>query len=124
MMKQNLDSIQKPGSRYTAKGTLWIECDGRRCFGPGRAQLLTAIAGTGSINKAARQMGMSYKKAWNMVQELNSQFTEIMVITQPGGEGGGGSVLTPAAQELVSYHEAMRLRFQQFLALENELLND
>ena len=52
----------------------WIDIDGERFFGPGRAELLELIHETGSISKAAKAMGMSYKKAWAMVDGLNSSF--------------------------------------------------
>ncbi len=67
-------------------------------------------------------MGMSYKKAWNMINNLNSQWNEPMVITQSCGEGGGGSSLTKAALELITHHTAMRKRLSPFLAMEKEKL--
>ncbi len=123
-MKPSISALRKPDITYSVVGKLWIEYEGARCFGPGRMQLLQAIGKAGSINKAAKEMGMSYKKAQNMIHELNNQFAEIIVTTEKGGEGGGGSVLTPAAHELMKFHEEMRLRFQQFMAKENALLND
>ena len=58
---------------------------------------MTAIAETGSISKAARHMGMSYKKAWEMIDSLNKQTAKPVVIVQTGGEKGGGSVITEEA---------------------------
>ena len=72
------------------KGSLWLETEAGRFFGPGRVELLQRIEQSGSINKAAKQMGMSYKKAWEMVQSMNSQAGTPFVLTQPGGEKGGG----------------------------------
>ena len=107
---------------YHIAGTLWIETDGERCFGPGKMELLQGIEKTGSINKAAKAMGMSYKKAWKMVQELNAHFAQPMVITQGGGEGGGGSSVTPEAKILMTYHAGMRARLEAFLEQERKLL--
>ena len=93
---------------------LWLELKGERCFGPGRMQLLQCIDKTGSMNRAAKEMKMSYKKAWTMISELNEQFTEPMVITQSGGEGGNGSVLTNAARLLMNYHIEIREKLLLF----------
>ena len=121
-MAKKINHLLKAKENYTVAGTLWIEHEGERCFGVGRMELLQLIGNTGSINKAAKEMGMSYKKAWNMINNLNSQWNEPMVITQSGGEGGGGSSLTKAALELITHHTAMRKRFLHFLATEKKKL--
>src|SRR2546425_8256799 len=59
-------------------------------IGPGKADLLAAIERTGSISAAARQMGMSYRRAWLLVEAMNSAFRQPLVETLTGGEGGGG----------------------------------
>lgn len=63
-------------------------------FGPGKAQLLQAIAQTGSISQAAKQMGMSYRRAWQLVDTMNHCFVQPLVETQTGGRQGGGTVVT------------------------------
>src|SRR2546428_13465479 len=60
-------------------------------IGPGRADLLGAIARTGSISAAAREMKMSYRRAWLLVEAMNSAFRRPLVETLTGGEGGGGA---------------------------------
>jgi molybdate transport system regulatory protein len=72
----------------------WIDIDGERFFGPGRAELLQLIQQTGSISKAAKSMGMSYKKAWAMVEGLNTQAQKPYVIAHKGGQQGGGTEVT------------------------------
>ena len=59
-------------------------------IGPGKADLLEAIAETASLTAAAKRFGMSYKRSWNLVQELNRDFAEPLVETEKGGAGGGG----------------------------------
>ena len=59
-------------------------------IGPGKADLLEAIAETASLTAAAKRFGMSYKRSWNLVQELNRDFVEPLVETEKGGAGGGG----------------------------------
>jgi molybdate transport system regulatory protein len=64
-------------------------------IGPGKAKLLESIRDTGSISAAARDMGMSYKRAWTLLDSMNQAFTEPVTTAAPGGAGGGGAVLTP-----------------------------
>ncbi len=79
----------------------WIEVDGKKFFGPGPAQLLELIQQEGSIAKAAKIMGMSYKKAWDIVTDLNSRGKSPYVISRKGGEKGGGAELTDTGKEAV-----------------------
>ena len=60
-------------------------------LGPGKADLLEAIDQTASLTAAAQRFGMSYKRSWSLVQELNRDFAEPLVETEKGGAGGGGS---------------------------------
>ena len=105
---------------YQIKTSFWIDLDGNRCFGKGKMQLLEWIDQTGSINKAAKQMNMSYKKAWTMIAELNQQFSKPMVVTQSGGKEGGGTVLTDDAKQLMKYYTALNQRIDQFAANETK----
>ena len=63
-------------------------------MGPGKAALLEGIARTGSISAAGREMGMSYKRAWMLVEAMNAMFTEPLVLSARGGAGGGGAQLS------------------------------
>lgn len=63
-------------------------------LGPGKIELLEAIARTGSISAAGREMGMSYRRAWLLVSALNEMFDRMVVRTSPGGAGGGGAEVT------------------------------
>ena len=117
-MATSISHMLKEELQYVVRGTLWIECEQERFFGPGRVELLQRIDETGSIRKAAADMGMSYKKAWTMVTALNRQVRRPLVIVKVGGEKGGGSVITDEAKELISYHNQLRERFSAFLAKE------
>jgi molybdate transport system regulatory protein len=70
-------------------------------IGPGKAKLLESIRDTGSISAAAREMGMSYKRAWLLLDSMNQAFTELVVTAAPGGAGGGGATLTPFGAEVL-----------------------
>ena len=76
-------------------------------MGPGRADLLDYIAQTGSIAAAGRRMGMSYKRAWSLVESLNTTFHHPLVETAKGGAGHGGAKLTPLGQELLAAYRAL-----------------
>lgn len=73
-------------------------------IGPGKAELLERIDSTGSIAAAGRQMGMSYKRAWQLIGTLNSMFREPLVDSQRGGPGGGGAVLTEAGRSVLNLY--------------------
>jgi molybdate transport system regulatory protein len=103
-------------------GSLWIEANGERFLGPGPIELLERIAETGSISSAAKEMNMSYKKAWELIAKLNLQTVNPVVIPQAGGEKGGGSTLTEEALELIKYHRQLRKRFAAFLEKESKRL--
>ena len=123
-MAKSIKHIFKKKIDYNVSGNILIECEGERFFGPGRAELLELIEKTGSLNKAAKQMGMSYKKAWEMISDLNAQSVKPLVVLKTGGENGGGSVLTAEAKELIACHRLLRKRFQTFLEKETKRLHD
>ncbi|WP_188529738.1 winged helix-turn-helix domain-containing protein [Sinisalibacter lacisalsi] len=76
-------------------------------MGPGKAELLERIARCGSIAAAGREMGMSYKRAWMLIETLNAMFREPLVERVRGGPGGGGAELTPAGQEVLALYRAI-----------------
>ncbi|NHF73973.1 winged helix-turn-helix domain-containing protein [Paracoccus xiamenensis] len=71
-------------------------------IGPGKADLLELIGQTGSISEAGRRMGMSYKRAWSLVDGLNRSFAAPLVSSERGGAGGGGAALTPQGHEVLT----------------------
>lgn len=76
-------------------------------FGPGRLALLRAIDATGSISAAARQMGMSYRRAWLLVESMNHEFREPVVLRHIGGASGGGATLTPFGLNLTAHYDML-----------------
>ncbi len=71
-------------------------------MGPGRAELLEGIVDTGSIAAAGRRLGMSYKRAWQLVEAMNASFTEPLVSAAKGGAGGGGASVTPLGARILA----------------------
>ena len=76
-------------------------------IGPGKADLLQAVAATGSISAAARQMEMSYRRAWLLIDAMNQCFREPVVDTATGGKGGGGAQITPFGRTVLKDYRAM-----------------
>ncbi len=122
-MNDSIKNLFKEGIQVKVNGSLWLQAGGIHFFGPGPVELLERINETGSINAAAKEMKMSYKKAWELVNTLNQQMKAPVVIPQTGGEKGGGSTLTSEAMQLIQYHREMRQRFAAFLENETRLLN-
>ena len=121
-MAKSVKHILKQELEIKVGGKLWLESEGERFFGPGPLELLEKIEETGSISNAARAMNMSYKKAWELINHLNTQTNFPVVVPQAGGEKGGGSTLTAEAIELIEYYKALRKRFKTFLENETERL--
>jgi molybdate transport system regulatory protein len=90
-------------------------------IGPGKADILDAIAATGSISESARRMGMSYRRAWLLVDTMNRCFREPVVASATGGPGGGGATLTPFGRRVLAQFRAMQSRVDR--ALEADLGN-
>ena len=86
---------------------LQLYCGEEIAMGPGKADLLEAIANAGSISAAARSMGMSYRRAWLLVDTMNRCFREALVETRPGGGKRAGAGLTPAGQAALSAYRAL-----------------
>ncbi len=79
----------------------------RLTMGPGKADLLEAIRATGSISAAGRAMGMSYRRAWSLVEEMNRACSAPVVVSARGGSGGGGAAITPAGEALLRRFRAL-----------------
>ncbi|PWG17520.1 winged helix-turn-helix domain-containing protein [Salibaculum griseiflavum] len=101
-----------------------IVFDEDEMIGPGKADLLDGIARTGSIAGAGREMGMSYKRAWDLIGTLNAMFRGPLVESTRGGPGGGGAVLTDLGREVLGLYRdfeeaAARGGAEQLMALHN-----
>lgn len=90
-------------------------------MGPGKADLLEAIVSCGSISSAAKQMKMSYKRAWDLIDELNKSFNQPLVMTSPGGKHGGGAKITEFGQYILDNYR--RLIAKTYHLAEAELNN-
>ena len=75
--------------------------------GPGKIALLEAIRSSGSLSQAARDLRMSYRRAWLLMSSLNEAFNKPVTRTSAGGRGGGGAELTPFGEQLIESYRAL-----------------
>lgn len=87
-------------------------------IGPGKADLLDAVARTGSISAAAREMKMSYRRAWLLVDTMNRCFRSPLVEAAKGGSGGGGARVTELGLEVLARYRAMEVKAAASVAAE------
>jgi molybdate transport system regulatory protein len=90
-------------------------------LGPGKVDLLEAIAETGSISAAARGMKMSYRRAWTLVDAMNKCFCSDLVRTATGGQGGGGAAVTDLGLEVLARYRAIEAKAAR--SVEAEIAN-
>ncbi|WP_019583217.1 MULTISPECIES: winged helix-turn-helix domain-containing protein [unclassified Thioalkalivibrio] len=88
-------------------------------MGPGKAMLLDAIRDKGSISAAARSVGMSYRRAWDLVETMNQSFREPVITTAKGGSGGGGAQITEFGETVLARYRDMERKACE--ALRDEL---
>ena len=100
---------------YKIKSKIWIESNGQILLGEGRVSLLKAIDETGSLNKAAKLLKMSYKKAWSLVDMMNKRSEYPITSATVGGKGGGGVQLTSYGKTLIDTFETINQNCWNFL---------
>ncbi|ACD21101.1 TOBE domain-containing protein [Paraburkholderia phytofirmans] len=96
-------------------GSVWFQAGAQTLGGASRIALLEAIGETGSITSAAKEVGISYKGAWDAVDTMNNLAGEPLVVRLTGGKGGGGTTLTPRAVKLIETFRAVEREHRRFL---------
>jgi len=86
---------------------VWSEVSDKPVFGPGRYRLLSAVRSTGSINAAANEVGISYRRAWAQIREMECLLGYSLIASKRGGKAGGGTTLTPDAHDLMKQYERL-----------------
>ncbi|MCB2427255.1 winged helix-turn-helix domain-containing protein [Methylophaga pinxianii] len=112
--------------RYKSSVKIRLYLNDKVALGPGKADLLDAIVQHGSISAAGRAMGMSYKRAWDLVNTMNECFTQPVVITAKGGSHGGGAEVTELGKLILTQYrqaqyDAERAVEQQLHSLSEQL---
>lgn len=105
--------MAKQSPRWGLKVRVWVERDGRKVLGPGRVELLGHIDRLRSISAAAKAMSMSYRRAWELVQDMNEAAGVPLVTTNTGGSGGGGAEVTPHGQEAIRLYQQLIAEFDR-----------
>lgn len=103
-------------------GRIWLETSKGTFAGEGRIALLEKIKLHGSINKAAKEMKMSYRQAWEQIESMNKQYNKTLVHKASGGVGGGGSVLTPEGEKVIKLYKEIKQKFNEFLKTQSKAL--
>jgi len=97
------------------KSKLWIEVDGQPVFGGGKRCLLEAIEKYGSINQAAKESHMSFRKAWSCLNAMEERLGVKLIERQTGGQDGGGTVLTKSARTILKKYRNMERGLQKIV---------
>lgn len=93
--------MRKSHNDLAIRSKIWIEVNGEPVFGRGRRFLLEAIDGHGSINRAAEEAGISYRKAWSYIKAMEERLAVKLVHRRAGGKNGGGALLTDEARAFI-----------------------
>jgi len=101
--RRGREAAARPAARLTVR----VDFEGERQIGPGKIRLLELIDAVGSISAAGRRMGMSYRRAWLLVDSLNRCFREPLVAAHHGGARGGGARLTEAGVAVIRRYRAI-----------------
>jgi molybdate transport system regulatory protein len=111
-------------NKVVAQFRLRVKYGDQVAIGPGKIAILEAIAETGSISAAGRKIGMSYRRAWLLVDQMNQYFTEPVVVAATGGAQGGGTALTSMGLEVITLYRSIELQAQTQAATLLERLKD
>lgn len=106
------------------KSRIWIENKGNVILGNGRISLLKKIIETGSLSKASKEMKISYRKAWNLIDSINKSSNQPVVITSKGGNNGGGTVVTEYGEKMIQKFDILKEQYQNFLKDQEYLFDE
>ncbi|MGE4543407.1 MAG: TOBE domain-containing protein [Pedobacter sp.] len=105
-------------------GSLWFKKSGQDFLGSSRIRLLEQVGELGSITKAGKAVGISYKTAWEQIEMLNNLSDQPLVIKTTGGRGGGGTQLTEAGKEVIHRYRLIQEEHERFLRSIGKHLED
>ncbi len=103
--RQAADTAKDEQRSLEPRFKLWLEQDGVLVMSEYRAELLRQVAETGSLAEAAQRMGLSYRRAWGKIREIERNLGVVLVQSEAGGAGGGSSRLTPEGERLLALYE-------------------
>ena len=107
--------MQKSHNGLDIRSKIWIEAGGEPVFGRGRRFLLEAIDTHGSINRAAQEVDISFRKAWGYIKAMEERLGVKLIKRQTGGKNGGGALLTDDARILLKKYESLEKGIQEIV---------
>ncbi len=116
--KKNDAPAKMPFAGIKADGRIWIETSQGKLVGKGRIELMEKIIKFGSIRKAAADMKMSYRQAWQLIDDVNTKAKTPLVLSHRGGKGGGNAVVTERGKKVIKLFHAFNDKFQKLLEKE------
>lgn len=114
--------VVRSKEKISIKFRIWFFIGENKLIGKGRVELLELIRETGSISNAAKVMKMSYRQAWQMVQEMNERSMQPVVEKQLGGKAGGGATVTARGEQLIAAFHQMEKNVRVFIDEETKRL--
>jgi molybdate transport system regulatory protein len=116
--------VEKKDAQVNVSGKLWVHKATREFLGSDRIVLLEKIREYGSISKAAKVVGISYKTAWEIINTMNNLADKPLVVRMSGGKGGGGTHLTREAAEMIKQFRTIQEEHDRFLGNVAERIGD
>lgn len=114
-MSNDINNSNKAPIEYHLRGRFWIASPGGTFLGTGRVILLEKIHEHGSISAAAREMKMSYRQAWQLVQSMNEHSNTPLVSSLTGGKGGGGATVTETGEQAIQLFREVEQDMKNFM---------
>jgi len=111
-VKTNERFLSKEKNKTACLPRIRVIAGDQIALGPGKVDLLEAIDRSGSISKAARELGLSYRRAWNLVDTMNKSFKSSLVEGSAGGKKGGGAHLTPLGKKIAKTYRTMESKVE------------
>lgn len=119
----NSNRMAENNKGYSVKGKIWIEINEETLIGEGKVKLLMKTAELGSLRKAAAETGISYRKAWYSINQMNNAAKTPLIILKHGGKEGGIAQLTPYGEKIISQYQNVEDEFLKFINDQSDNIN-
>lgn len=115
--------MESENKTYSVKGKIWIEINDETLIGEGKVKLLMKTAELGSLRKAAAETGISYRKAWYSINQMNNAANTPLILLKHGGKEGGIAQLTPFGEKIISQYQKVEEDFTKFINGHSKSIN-
>jgi molybdate transport system regulatory protein len=117
------DKETNTNSKFNVEGRVWINSENCSFTGQGKIELIEKIKELGSLRKAAAEMKMSYRQAWQNINKMNNLSEKPLVILNRGGKNGGIAIVTEEADNVIVAYNKLKTAFDIFIKQQSEILN-